>query len=240
MLCMTERQMKILETIIEQYAEIAVPVGSVTLAKLFGVSSATIRSEMAKLEEIGLIMQPHTSAGRIPTDKGYRVYVNAITQAEMPDAIPAGINRSARAIEAQVNSHIDKSDRAIRSAVDGLVELTGNLGFATIGSELYMSGIGKLFSQPEYGEGKHVQAIARLLDNIEPWLREVAPNQPLNVFIGSENPIGKSSGATLIISKFRSPYSNASYIGVIGPTRQNYARTMQLVRRTGAMLEEVL
>lgn len=240
MLCMTERQMKILETIIEQYAEIAVPVGSVTLAKLFGVSSATIRSEMAKLEEIGLIMQPHTSAGRIPTDKGYRVYVNAITEAEMPDAIPAGINRSARAIEAQVNSHIDKSDRAIRSAVDGLVELTGNLGFATIGSELYMSGIGKLFSQPEYGEGKHVQAIARLLDNIEPWLREVAPNQPLNVFIGSENPIGKSSGATLIISKFRSPYSNASYIGVIGPTRQNYARTMQLVRRTGAMLEEVL
>lgn len=237
---MTERQMKILETIIEQYAEIAVPVGSVTLAKLFGVSSATIRSEMAKLEEIGLIMQPHTSAGRIPTDKGYRVYVNAITEAEMPDAIPAGINRSARAIEAQVNSHIDKSDRAIRSAVDGLVELTGNLGFATIGSELYMSGIGKLFSQPEYGEGKHVQAIARLLDNIEPWLREVAPNQPLNVFIGSENPIGKSSGATLIISKFRSPYSNASYIGVIGPTRQNYARTMQLVRRTGAMLEEVL
>lgn len=232
--------MKILETIIEQYAEIAAPVGSVTLAKLFGVSSATIRSEMAKLEDMGLITQPHTSAGRIPTDKGYRMYVNAITEAEMPDALPAGINRSARAIEAQVNSHIDKSDRAIRSAVDGLVDLTGNLGFATIGSELYMSGIGKLFSQPEFLEGKHVQAIARLLDNIEPWLREVAPNQPLNVFIGSENPIGKSSGATLIISKFRSPYSNSSYIGVIGPTRQNYARTMQLVRRTGAMLEEVL
>lgn len=232
--------MKILETIIEQYAEIAAPVGSVTLAKLFGVSSATIRSEMAKLEDMGLITQPHTSAGRIPTDKGYRMYVNAITEAEMPDALPDGINRSARAIEAQVNSHIDKSDRAIRSAVDGLVDLTGNLGFATIGSELYMSGIGKLFSQPEFLEGKHVQAIARLLDNIEPWLREVAPNQPLNVFIGSENPIGKSSGATLIISKFRSPYSNSSYIGVIGPTRQNYARTMQLVRRTGAMLEEVL
>ena len=236
---MTERQMKILEAVIEQYAEIAAPVGSVTLAKLFGVSSATIRSEMAKLEEMDLIAQPHTSAGRIPTDKGYRVYVNAITEVESNE-IPAGISRSARAIEAHVNSHADKADRAIRSAVDSLVELTGNLGFATIGGELYMSGIGALFSQPEFIGGNDVQSIARLLDNIEPWLREVAPNQPLNVFIGSENPIGKSSGATLIISKFRSPYSNKSYIGVIGPTRQNYARTMQLVRRTGSMLEEVL
>ena len=64
--------------IIEQYAEVASPVGSVTLAKLFGVSSATIRSEMAKLEEMSLITQPHTSAGRIPTDKGYRFYVNRL------------------------------------------------------------------------------------------------------------------------------------------------------------------
>ena len=237
---MTDRQIKILAAIIEQYAEIAAPVGSVMLARLFGVSSATIRSEMARLEEMDLIEAPHTSAGRIPTDKGYRYYVNMITDAQLSDIKPPGFDRSARAIEAHVNSHLDKADRAIRSAVDSLVELTGNLGFATIGSELYMSGIGTLFSQPEFIEGNHVQAVARLLDNIEPWLREAAPNQPLNVFIGSENPIGKSSGATLIISKFCSEYSDKSYIGVIGPTRQNYVRTMQLVRRAGTMLEEVL
>lgn len=237
---MTDRQAKILAAIVEQYAEIASPVGSVMLAKLFGVSSATIRSEMAKLEDLGLITAPHTSAGRIPTDKGYRTYVNMITESQTREDAASTIDRSARAIEAHVNSHLDKSDRAIRSAVDSLVELTGNLGFATIGSELYMSGIGTLFSQPEFIEGRHVQAVARLLDNIEPWLREAAPNHALNVFIGSENPIGKSSGATLIISKFCSPYSDKSYIGVIGPTRQNYARTMQLVRRTGEMLEGVL
>ena len=236
---MTDRQKAILAAIIEQYAEIAVPVGSVTLAKLFGVSSATIRSEMSKLEEMGYIEAPHTSAGRTPTDKGYRVYVNSITDAKMTE-LPGGIDRSARAIEAHVNSHVDTADRAIRIAVDSLVELTGNMGFATIGSELYMNGIGMLFSQPEFISGTHVQAVARLIDNIEPWLRETAPNQPLNVFIGSENPIGKSSGATLIISKFRSPYSDSSYIGVIGPTRQNYARTMMLVKRAGSMLEEAL
>lgn len=235
---MTERQAAILAAIIEQYAEVASPVGSITLAKLFGVSSATIRAEMAKLQEMGFITHPHTSAGRIPTDKGYRFYVNALNEAEAHT--PRQLDRSARAIEARVSTHKDRADRAIRSAVDSLVDLTQNLGLATIGDELYLSGMAHLFSQPEFMHGNHVRAVARLLDNLEPWLREAAPNEPLNVFIGSENPIGKSSGATLIVSRFRSPYSDKSYIGVLGPTRQSYGRVMRLVRQTGAMLEEVL
>ena len=235
---MTERQMAILAAIIEQYAEIAAPVGSVTLAKLFGVSSATIRSEMARLEEMGLITQPHTSAGRIPTDQGYRLYVNQITETNSQE-LPQ-LDRSARAIEARVNTHGDSATRAIKSAVDSLVDLTQNLGLATIGDQLYINGIANLFSQPEFLRGSHVQAVARLLDNLEPWLREAAPNEPLNVYIGAENPIGKTSGASLIISRFRSPYSDRSYIGVLGPTRQSYSKVMRLVRHAGAMLEEVL
>jgi|JI10StandDraft_1071094.scaffolds.fasta_scaffold115186_4 heat-inducible transcriptional repressor len=235
---MTERQAKILEAIIEQYAEIASPVGSITLAKLFGVSSATIRSEMARLEEMGMIMQPHTSAGRVPTDKGYRTYVNGITEAQLSDA-PL-LDRGSKALEARVHSQNTRADRAIRGAVDSLVELTHNLGMATIGDELYMNGIGNLFSQPEFLTGNHTQQVARLLDNLEPWLREAAPNEPLNVYIGAENPVGKTSGATLIISKFRSPFSDHSYIGVLGPTRQNYERTMRLVSHAGKMLEELL
>ncbi|MEP7204667.1 MAG: transcriptional regulator [Candidatus Saccharibacteria bacterium] len=237
---MTERQMQILAAIIEQHAEIAAPVGSVMLAKLFGVSSATVRSEMARLEEMGLIAQPHTSAGRVPTDAGYRFYVNTLTEAHEKETTPPLPDRNARAIEARVGSQANRADRAIRSAVDSLVDLTHNLGLATIGDELYLSGIGNLFSQPEFAQGGHTQAVAQLLDNLEPWLREAAPNEPLNVYIGSENPIGKSSGASLIISRFRSPYSDCSYIGVLGSTRQSYAKVMRLVRHAGAMLEEVL
>ena len=236
---MTDRQFQILAAIIEQHAEIAAPIGSVMLAKLFNVSSATIRSEMSRLEEMGLIEQPHTSAGRIPTDAGYRYYVNSLNQAHENEPIRLE-SRSAKAIEARITPHGDRADRAIRSAVDSLVELTQNLGIATIGDELYISGIGNLFSQPEFMQGDHAQAVARLLDNLEPWLREAAPNEPLNVYIGAENPIGKSSGATLIISRFRSPYSDRSYIGVLGPTRQSYDKVMRLVRHTGAMLEEIL
>lgn len=244
----TPRQTQILVAIIEQYAEVASPVGSVTLAKLFEVSSATIRSEMAKLEELGLITQPHTSAGRIPTDKGYRFYVNRLTEENQGGGEQILLNasnskdnlRGFRAISSRVASQNDRADHAIRSAVDSLVEITGNLGLATIGDQLYMNGIYNLFSQPEFESGDAVQSVAQLLDNLEPWLREVAPNEPLNVYIGSENPIGKSSGASLIISKFESPFSENSYIGVLGPTRQNYGKVVRLVQKTGELLEEIL
>jgi len=233
---MTERQGQILAAIIEQYAEVAVPVGSVTLAKLFHVSSATIRAEMAKLEEGGYIAQPHTSAGRVPTDNGYRWYVNQLTQDHQPEL---AADRSARAIDTRVRS-AGEPQAAIQSAVRSLVELTHNVGLATIGTSLYVRGLANLFGQPEMMDFGSAREVATLLDNLEPWLKEAAPNQPLSVFIGRENPIGKSSGCTLIISRFRSPYSDHSYIGVLGPTRQDYRTVMNLVRHTGNMLETVL
>lgn len=233
---MTTRQEKILRAIVEQYAEVASPVGSSLLAKVFDVSSATIRSEMAELERAGYIMQPHTSAGRIPTDKGYRHYVNHLV--EEGESSGKHSERE-RALQVRVKSG-GHPERQIRNAVDTLVELTHNLGLATIGPQLYMSGLSNLFGQPEFVHPGQVQEVARLLDNLEPWLYEAAPNQPLSVFIGRENPIGRSAGASLIISRFRSPFSDRSYIGVLGPTRQSYKEVMSLVGRAGHALEETL
>lgn len=242
---MTDRQREILFAIIEEYAELATPVGSVTLAKLFDVSSATIRSEMVKLEEMGLIKQPHTSAGRVPTDAGYRLYVNQLQEKmekkseedEEKEEIPT--DRTTKALATRIQAQT-RADYAIRSAVDSLVDLTGNLGLATVGDQLYISGFGNLFSQPEFSQAKQVQAVAKLLDNIKPWLREVSPNEAINVYIGTENPIGKASNVSLIVSRFRSPFSDRSYIGVLGPTRQSYRRVMSLVRNAGIMLEDIL
>lgn len=234
---MTERQKQILFAIVEQYAEVAVPVGSSLLAKVFKVSSATIRAEMADLERHGYITQPHTSAGRIPTDKGYRFYVNGLTEQDQP-RLPED-RRAERALTARVEGG-GLPERTIRNAVDTLVELTHNLGLATIGNQLYMSGLSNLFGQPEFIQKGQVQQVAQLLDNLEPWLREAAPNEPLSVYIGSENPIGRSAGVSLIISRFRSPYSERSYIGTLGPTRQNYREVMNFVRHAGETLEEAL
>lgn len=231
---MTDRQAKILSAIIEQYAEVAVPVGSTLLAKAFNVSSATIRSEMVELEKQGFIKQPHTSAGRIPTDKGYRYYVNQIPQ--KADKLQP---RAERALAARV-SGAGLPEQTIRNAVDTLVELTHNLGLATIGDQLYMSGLSYLFGQPEFINRGQVQQVASLLDNLEPWLNEAAPNEPLSVYIGRENPVGASAGCSLVISRFRSPFSDRSYIGILGPTRQNYRDVMALVGRAGKALEETI
>ena len=77
-----ERKKKILHAIIQNYMETGEPVGSRTISKYsdLKLSSATIRNEMSDLEEMGYIIQPHTSAGRIPSDKGYRLYVDNLMQ----------------------------------------------------------------------------------------------------------------------------------------------------------------
>lgn len=231
----SERQKKILSAVVEQYAEVASPVGSSLLTKVFGVSSATIRADMAELERDGYIKQPHTSAGRIPTDKGYRFYVNNLNQSK-----EVSTQRGAeRALTARLSGG-GGPERTIRNAVDTLVELTHNLGLATIGNQLYMSGLSNLFGQPEFINSVQVREVARLLDNLEPWLRETAPNEPLSVYIGQENPVGGAAGCSLIISRFSSPYSDNSYVGVLGPTRQSYRGVMNLVQHTGQTLEEVL
>ena len=83
-----ERKKKILQAVIRNYLETGEPVGSRTISKYtdLNLSSATIRNEMADLEEMGYIFQPHTSAGRIPSDKGYRLYVDAMLEEKEREA----------------------------------------------------------------------------------------------------------------------------------------------------------
>jgi heat-inducible transcriptional repressor len=228
---MTSRQRYILSAIIEAYAKSAEPVSSSQLTEKIEVSSATIRAEMAELERLGLIHQPHTSSGRVPTDAGYRIYVNSIS--EMPTD-----TRVNRALARRI-SGAGEADQAIKQATESLAEVTHNLGFATLSRSWFMSGLHNLFGQPEFS-GERASEVARLLDNLDEWIREAQPEGPISVFIGRENPIGKASGASLIVSRFASPYSDNSYIGVMGPTRQSYGRVMGLVGYAGKFLEETL
>jgi transcriptional regulator of heat shock response len=229
---MTPRQEQILHAIVETYAQTAEPVGSMALCQRFDTSSATVRAEMAALEAMGYIMQPHISAGRLPTDKGYRAYVNSLND-------PRADLRHQQALARRIKSG-GEMERAIKNAVDSLAHVTSNLGLGTIGPNLYLTGMASLFHHPEFAAGDRAYEVARLLDSLEEWLAEAAPNAPISVYIGRENPIGRSSGAALIISRFESPYSDRSYIGVLGPTRQLYGPVIGLVRYTGHLLQEAL
>ncbi len=123
---LSERKLKILQAIVGDYIRSAEPVGSRTLSKKYdmGISAATIRNEMSDLEEMGLLTHPHTSAGRVPSDKAYRLYVNSLMQKyELPE-------EEKRVIESQISANISELEQTLRRASHLLSELTSLTAFA--------------------------------------------------------------------------------------------------------------
>ena len=138
-----ERKKKILNALIENYLETGEPVGSRTISKSsdLSLSSATIRNEMADLEEMGLIVQPHTSAGRIPTDEGYRFYVESLLNSHKIE-----VNKKERQIKAK-QDEIDDLRKMLNSngQVDDVMQnlagmLAENTNYATVVMSSYGDG----------------------------------------------------------------------------------------------------
>ena len=126
---MSERKLKILHAIIQNYLETGEPVGSRTISKYtdLNLSSATIRNEMADLEEMGYIVQPHTSAGRIPTDKGYRLYVDDL----MKEKVQELDNREKKVTERE-NLLFEKVDKVETLLQNMAKMLATNTNYATM------------------------------------------------------------------------------------------------------------
>ncbi len=124
---LNERKLKILEAIITDYIQLGEPIASRTIAKKhnLGVSSATIRNEMSDLEDMGLIVQPHTSAGRIPSDKGYRLYVDQLINKEDVAYTEVDILREV------INKSIDKIDFLMKETAKTVSLLTNHVTFIT-------------------------------------------------------------------------------------------------------------
>lgn len=123
---LTERKLKILQAIVGDFIYSAEPVGSRTISRKYdmGVSAATIRNEMSDLEDMGFLTHPHTSAGRIPSDKAYRLYVNSLMKKyELPD-------EEKLAIEKEISANMTELDKTIKHASNLLSRLTNLTSFA--------------------------------------------------------------------------------------------------------------
>ncbi len=134
---LTERQEKILKLIIEEYIKTAEPVGSRTLAKILDFSSATIRNEMADLEDLGYIEKTHTSSGRVPSDKGYHYYIERILVDE------TNFENSFNVIDELFENVEVKKEEAIKQALNLLSQLT-NYTTIALGPSAYGSRINKI------------------------------------------------------------------------------------------------
>jgi heat-inducible transcriptional repressor len=123
---LSERELRVLEAVVQMYIETAEPAGSQTIARRFGlgVSSATIRNTMSELEDKGYLFHPHTSAGRIPTDRAYRVYVNQIMRTAPPSS------EARHALRSELTGSRNAVEEIIRRAAQVLGVLTQELGVA--------------------------------------------------------------------------------------------------------------
>ncbi len=123
-----ERKLRILKAIIDDFVSTAHPVGSRTLAKKYelGVSSATIRNEMADLEELGYLTQPHTSAGRIPSELGYRLYVDNLMKQSLLRSEQKELVRSL------LSKRVIEVEDVLKQSAKIMAELTGLVSFVTL------------------------------------------------------------------------------------------------------------
>ncbi len=227
---MSSRRLEILRAIVDEYVATQEPVGSKSIADHhgLGISPATIRNEMAILEDEGLITQPHTSAGRIPTDRGYRVFVDKLA------TVKPLSTAERRAIETFLDSSNDLEELLKRSA-KLLADITKQVAVVTypiLGEsreKLAISGTAHLARSGE-DLGFTLSPILEALEEQVVLLRllnEVHPT--VHVRIGSEQNETNLQSTSLVTVGYGGDSAQLGAVGVLGPTRMDYAGSMAAV-----------
>ena len=245
---MTPRQESILSCLVKEYIDTAEPIGSKMLENSgdFDVSSATIRSEMHNLEDMGYLVQPHTSAGRIPTTRAYRHFVDNLASHDIKitrDAIEKIANR--------LENSWASPDKANRTLAKLLSDLSGAVVITNITGreDFYKTGISGLMELPEFREFEQMIRLTNFFDEFEnlfntitqdffgigtknmSWpFRELQNNSDIKIIIGEESPIKEMSNEAILLGQYCLPQSYVGSLTLIGPARMDYAKNIGLIR----------
>jgi len=225
---MNERQENILGAVVREYTRTGLPIGSKYVAEkcLEGVSSATVRNDMGVLEDEGYLHQPHVSSGRIPTDRGYRFFVEKV----MRDRDLS--KREQLAMQQELLQLKAKNVRMARTTAKLLSALSGNVGLSGVveREEFYEFGLRQLLK--EENNRDELCRLAEALDYIDEKvdaLLEQLEDGDTRIYIGEENPIREISGYSMIVSPYKSEEGERGIVAVIGPKRMRYDRNKSLV-----------
>ncbi|OGE82721.1 MAG: hypothetical protein A3B10_01690 [Candidatus Doudnabacteria bacterium RIFCSPLOWO2_01_FULL_44_21] len=223
------RQQKILAAIVKDYSETANPVGSKELVEKyhFKESSATIRNDMAVLEKAGFIFQPHKSAGRIPTDRGYRFFVNELMRRfELSE-------RERKLLRHELSKLQLQHEQLGRSISNLLAQVSGSAAFALLPNESSATGLSHIIGDPEFADSKTMKQVAELLENIDDIKKTVNSKQKTEItaeaIIGGESPIPVPKNLSLVVSNVRLRDGKKGVIGIIGPKRMAYAKNLSII-----------
>lgn len=243
---LTDRQQQLIDFIVREYVKTAEPVGSayVTDKGDFEVSPATIRNDMMALEEQGYLAQPHTSAGRVPTDKAYRLVVNNLLESQQYDVDP---RHKKKINEAIAHAGADPKEMN-RNAAQVLQELSDNLVIANLerSNDFYKIGLSSLMEFPEFREFERTFQLMSFFDQFDRMFQrleqELFAEHPLdnfNILIGRENSVRNIQEETMIVVRHRLPGGNVGTLTIVGPTRMDYRKNIGLAQYTSEVLEHL-
>lgn len=236
---MNERQGRLLVAIIDQFIQTAIPVGSKRLLECgdFAVSSATIRSEMGVLEDEGYLEQPHVSAGRIPTAKGYRAFVKEFMQ---PSATEVQVRRKFDLLREQYFRR--KDQEIVYEAVALLSHMIPDIAFATAPHKpgVYYLGLANALRQPEFqADPLLATGVVEILEKrLTDLLQNVEVDERVRYYIGEEHLLRQLQSCSVMLTAYRLR-DNGGVVGIIGPMRMDYAYNTVALELVGDMLRRV-
>lgn len=226
-----DRKKALLEAIITQHIKTASPVGSNLLVGRggFKLSPATIRNEMVDLEKEGYLTHPHTSAGRIPTEKGYRFYIdNFVKDEDLNDKHKNQLKQMSKAEKEHLMA-VKQVAKEVATLSNGAVVV----GFAP--RDIYYTGLTNVFRQPEFAELDLIYNLSEVVDHLDEAVEgifdKISPD--IHILLGNENPFGK--GCSTILTKYQSD-KEEGLIAILGPMRMNYSHNRALIKYTQELI----
>ena len=209
-----DRKKQILAAIIKEHVATGSPVGSSNLVEKYKLdcSSATVRNIMAELEEDGFIRQPHTSAGRVPTEAAYRYFIEHLAH-----------HRPA-AEEGRGFSDVFADRARAVAAAKALAAKTHECVFVSFGrDDVYVTGLSNLFAKPEFVEREIAMNLTAALDQLDQMVGRLCAGAGAQLLIGEENPLD-SHCATVYLAP-----TEGRRVGVLGLMRMDYEKILNLL-----------
>ena len=233
-----KRHEEVLEMIIKRYIETAEPVGSRFIARRLNLSSATIRNVMADLEDFGFITHPYTSAGRIPTDKGYRYYIDSLLRIrQINDHIVEMIRKQYHQMVRSLEDVLENTSHLI----SGLTNYVGITLFPK-SAKVYLDGTSHIIEQPEFKDLGKLHNLLRCLEEKANILNLLSNDldDRLTVHIGRENNLSYLNECSIVTRGYRVKGKPAGRLGVIGPKRMIYEKVIPTVEILAEAVTDIL
>lgn len=223
---MESRQEQLLKLVIENFIRTAEPIGSRFLVEKAGLdwSEATVRNELRLLEEDGYLTHPHTSAGRIPTIRGYEYYLSVIDYGDLK------ANKKEAFFLENAFTAAQEKEQALKSLGKALVEVSDETVLIAFSPEkVYYTGLANLFQKPDFAEMRLVASISEVFDRCEESLPGFFSkvNGEAKYFLGKEHPFGEM----LSVLAARFGENNESLFTLLGPQRMNYKKNWALMQK---------